>query len=406
MATYKYKALKENKTIIEGEIEALSLREAREKIRVLGFIPTKVYSEELPESVKVEKPEVKTKRLSLAQKIAFTSELEVLLSSGISILDALNSIGMNAFDEQIKEIAQNLEKGVMSGMTFAHSMSSLYQNAFGNVYIALVQTGEDAGELEVTLGRMLELLRKQDSIKGRIIKASIYPAILIVMMLALVILFAKYVFPAFAGLMAFNGQDLPVLAASIIGTMNFINKFWWLVLIVIGAGCGAIVQLFKTPEIKSKWDEFILKVPVVSEFINYVNLSNFMSVLHVSYEAGLPIISGLELANKTVGNYNIKTKIFNSINIIRSGKGLSEAFRKTGAIPSSLLSMISAGEKSGTLGKMFKDAADVIDKKVDMALEAMTRLFEPTVIIIIAVGVLFLAIAFYQAYFGMLNSLF
>ena len=166
------------------------------------------------------------------------------------------------------------------------------------------------------------------------------------------------------------------------------------------------MALFKNPEFKSKWDEFILKVPVISDFITYINLSNFMTVLQISYDAGLPIMSGLELANRSVGNYIIKHRISNSVHLVKSGKSLTEAFYQTGAIPNALMTMVATGEKSGTLGKMLHDAADVLDKRVDMALDALTKLFGPTVIVILGGVVLFIAVAFYQMYAGMLSSLF
>lgn len=413
MAKYKYKALQNNTQIVEGEVEAQSLREARELIRKLGFIPTKVYTEYAPQTqvqivTKQEKSTAKVpiKHLSLAQKINFTSQLETLLSAGIPILEALQTIENNSPDVKLKTISLNLRIGIMSGLTLAQALNSLYGQVFGPVYSGLVKTGEDAGELEATLQRMLVMLRKQDAIKGKIVNASIYPGVLLTMMTGLLILFAKFVFPRFAGVMAFNGADLPILAQSIMGFFNFIDNFWWLVLMIIGAVCYVLVNMFKNPQIKSKWDEFVLKIPVVSDFITYINLSNFMTVMHISYDAGVPIMSGLELANKTVGNYTIKSKIFNSVNLVRAGKTLTEAFQRTLVIPQELVSMISAGEKSGTLGKMFHDCANVIDKKVDMALEALTKLFEPAVILIMGGAVLFIALAFMQAYFGMLGSLF
>lgn len=413
MAKYKYKALQNNTQIVEGEVEAQSLREARELIRKLGFIPTKVYTEDAPQTqvqivTKQEKSTAKVpiKHLSLAQKINFTSQLETLLSAGIPILEALQTIENNSPDVKLKTISLNLRIGIMSGLTLAQALNSLYGQVFGPVYTGLVKTGEDAGELEATLQRMLVMLRKQDAIKGKIVNASIYPGVLLTMMTGLLILFAKFVFPRFAGVMAFNGADLPILAQSIMGFFNFIDNFWWLVLMIIGAVCYVLVNMFKNPQIKSKWDEFVLKIPVVSDFITYINLSNFMTVMHISYDAGVPIMSGLELANKTVGNYTIKSKIFNSVNLVRAGKTLTEAFQRTLVIPQELVSMISAGEKSGTLGKMFHDCANVIDKKVDMALEALTKLFEPAVILIMGGAVLFIALAFMQAYFGMLGSLF
>ena len=165
-------------------------------------------------------------------------------------------------------------------------------------------------------------------------------------------------------------------------------------------------MLFQNPVFKANWDNFVLKIPVVSDFIQYINLANFMTVLQISYDAGVPIVSGLELSNKTVGNHTIKKKVFNAISLMRNGRQLSEAFEMTGAIPSALMTMIATGEKSGTLGKMFKDAAEVIDKKVNMALEALTRLFEPTLIIIMGIAVGIIAIGFYQMYFAMLGSMF
>lgn len=414
MAKYKYNALKSNNNIINGEIEASNPREAREKIRELGFLPTKIYLEQSQESQqysdliseKVNSSQINVSHLSLQEKIMFTSELEVLLSSGIPIVEALQSIANNTPKIKIKTVCEKIKDGILSGMTFAQALESFYGKVFGPVYTGLVKTGENAGELETTLDRMLLLLRKQDSIKGKIINASIYPAILIILMLGLLILFSKFVFPAFMGVFAFNGAELPFLASMLVGLCSFVEHFWWLLIIGVGAACGAVSSLFKNCQFKSRWDDFILKIPVVSDFIKYINLSNFLTVLHISYDAGLPIMSGLELSNENSWKHTIKGKISNSISIVKRGKSLTEAFQATDAIPHALLTMIATGEKSGTLGKMLHDAAEVIDKKVDMALEAMTKMFEPTVIVIMGGVVLFVAVAFYQMYIGMLGTLF
>ena len=276
---------------------------------------------------------------------------------------------------------------------------------FGPVYISLIKTGEDAGELDETLSRLLVLLKKQDRIKGKVIGASIYPAILIIILLGVLILFSKLVFPAFYGVIANGGGDIPLYSQMLMNICLFFNHFWWFPVILLGATIYSGSMLFKNYSFKAKWDEFILKVPVVSDFIQYINLANFMSVLHISYDAGLPILSGLELSSKTVGNNVIKRKISMAVGQIKQGKSLTEAFEYTQAIPSPLMPLISTGEKSGYLGKMLKEVADVIDKKVDMTLEALTKLFEPTLIVLMGGIVLFIALGFYQMYFSMLGSL-
>lgn len=409
MPKFQYSALKNNNQIVKGELEAANAREVREKIRTMGFIPTKVYTEDFDDQCTETSPQPNVKRIkhiSLQDKILFTSELEVLLSSGIPVIEALQTIENNSFKADLRSICSDIRNGIISGMTFAQSLTAMYGNVFGPVYTGLVKTGEQSGELEETLERMLVLLRKQDAVKCKIINASIYPCVLLAILFGVLLLFAKLVFPNFAGIIIDSGNDIPIMAQILMGVCTFVGNFWWLILIMIGAICAVTGFACKNPQIKSKWDEFILKVPVVSDFVRYINLANFMTVLQISYDAGLPIMSGLELSCKTVGNYVIKTQVYNSVNLIRCGKTLTEAFNRTGVIPPALMTMIAAGEKSGTLGKMLKDVAEVIDKKVDMALEAVTKLFEPAVIIVIGGVVLFVAIAFYQMYAGMLGSLF
>ena len=407
MPRYKYKALKDNKIIVDGEVDALNMREAREKVRLLGFIPTKVYTEN-SQNDEISQEQLYKRRLflSLTQKISFTRELQTMLSAGIPILEALHNVKVNSNDDKLKTLASELIKSIKNGHSFAESLSMMYGKTFGSVYTTLVETGENSGDLEIALDRMLTILRKQDSIKCRIINASIYPCVLLAIMYAILVLFAKYVFPAFASVMVNNGVDIPVMAQNIMGTMNFIGNFWWLILLGGGSLGYLFITFCKNSDLKRFFDKFVLKIPVLSEFAEYINLSNFMTVLYISYDAGLPAVSCLELANKTVGNCVIKSKINNVIKLIQKGNILSDALQWSKAIPGNLISMISAGEKSGTLGKMFKDASEVIDKKVDMTLEALSRLFEPTVIIILGIVVAIIVFAYMQMYSGMLGSLF
>jgi len=408
MIKYKYTALKDNKILVEGEIEANDLKEAREKIRILGYIPTKVYNEDNSQTVyKTQNISVKKiKFLSLAQKISFTSQMQTLVSA-VSVLEALNSVEKTAPDNKIRELCASIKFLITNnGKTFAQALEYVAGKAFGNVYIALIKTGEASGELDITLDRMLVLLRKQENIKNHVVKSSVYPAFLLSGMFGLLVLFAKFVFPAFASVMAFNGAELPCLAKSLVGTMYFLDKFWWLVIIFIGAACGLFIQLFKTYGIKNAIDTFVLRIPVLSNFVRYLNLSNFMTVLSISYEAGITMPEGLELANKTVANTCINSKIKETINHVKTGMTLTESFQLSKALPDEILSIVSAGEMSGTLGKMFKDVALTIDRKLDLALEALMKMVEPILIVIMGGFVLFIVLAFAQAYTGMLGSLF
>ena len=413
MAKFQYKALKNKTEFVEGEIEANSLREARQKILALGFLPTKVYTEFYSEEQSYSAvgaitfaPVQKVKRLSLNEKIWFTSELQTLLSAGISIVEALESVEGNSSSLKIKSICDSLRQSIFSGATFAQSMEKYYANVFGQVYIGLVKAGEAAGELDETLARMLVILNKEAKILDKIKSASIYPCILIAMMLGLIILFSCLVFPRLMGVVTFSGGEAPFFAQTVFGFCSFVQHFWWFLIVLVAGGIAGFQSLMQTYAFKKNVDEFVLKVPKLSEFINYINLANYMTVLYISYDAGVTIVSALELAQKTVGNLLIKAKLSSVVSMVKNGKSLTHAFSASQVIPSPLMSMIATGEKSGSLGKMLKESVDVIDKKVDFVLEALSKAFEPTIIIILGLCVGALLVAFMQMYASALTSLF
>ena len=412
MAKFQYKALKNQKEFIEGEIEATTLREARQKIVALGFLPTNVYEENLIQDNLVEPNQIvqtngkRVKRLSLNEKIWFTSELETLLCAGIPIQEALETVERNSASLKVQSICMNVRQAINSGNTFAQSMEKLYSKVFGPVYIGLIKAGESSGELDETLIRMLVILNKEAKILDKIKSASIYPSILLALMFGLIMLFSVVIFPRFNAFFSFTGGDIPLFAQTVFGFCDFVHRFWLFLIVGIVGAITGLRMFLKTYSFKKKIDEIVLKIPKLSEFINYINLANYMTVLQISYEAGVPIISSLELAQKTVGNIILKSKLSKVIGIVKKGNSLVDALNSSQVVPSALLSMIAAGEKSGTLGKMLKEVVDVIDKKIDFVLEALSKAFEPMMIIVMGVCVGIFLMAFMQMYVASRTSLF
>jgi len=404
MTKFYYNALKNNKEIINGEIEAVDLRDARVKIRELGYLPTKIEKPENFPCGNFVEDSAQINYLSLREKIFFTNELHILFASGIPVIEALNLMETNTSNRKLKLIADNIREGIENGQTFSQAINK-YSKIFGPVYIGLVLAGECSGELDKTLERMTVLLRQQEELKDKIIKSMTYPCFLIVLMIGLMTLM-PFILSKFLEVITNSGGELPLLAKSLLCFSSFMVRYWWLCLIAVAGGIYALNTAFGTSEFKKKWDNFILKVPVISEFIQYINLSDFIAVLHVSYEAGVPILECLNLAGSTVKNNVIKEQINSAADYVKTGNGLSDAFARYNVVPGALLTMISTGEKSGQLGKMLKNASNVIDKKLDMIISTMARLIEPTMIVIMGIVVGIFVIAFYQAYYGMLGTLF
>jgi len=403
MAIYNYIALKNNKDIVKGKVNAQDLREARESIRNLGFIPTKVYEEKAKgEEDSEKKDEVKggkIKKLGLQDRMDFTSTLQILAQSGIPIIESLMFIENDAAKLKVRLVAKELRRQIMAGATFADTIAK-YPDQFGQIYIGLVKAGEDSGELEKTLQRLLELLGKEAAIRGKVIGTLMYPMFVIVLAVIIVLVMLMFVFPVFKEMFDGMGKDLPWITATLMSAGIFLKTYWFFVPIILGSIAGFFTFIMRWQPSKRKIDEFVLKVPLLCDLIQYSNFANFVAVMQVAYDAGVPIIECLYLANVTLTNYTLKTKIETATLKVQQGQHLSIALRSTRVMPKMILFMIATGEQSGRLGDMLLQATNFIDKKLDGIIDTMTKMIEPIMLIVIGSIVLTLALALYLPLFS------
>lgn len=403
MAIYNYIALKNNKDIVKGKVNAEDLREARESIRSLGFIPTKVYEEKTKgEEDSEKKTEVKggkIKKLGLQDRMDFTSTLQILAQSGIPIIESLMFIENDAAKLKVRLVAKELRRQIMAGATFADTIAK-YPDQFGQIYIGLVKAGEDSGELEKTLQRLLELLGKEAAIRGKVIGTLMYPMFVIVLAVIIVLVMLMFVFPVFKEMFDGMGKDLPWITATLMSAGIFLKTYWFFVPIILGSIAGFFTFIMRWQPSKRKIDEFVLKVPLLCDLIQYSNFANFVAVMQVAYDAGVPIIECLYLANVTLTNYTLKTKIETATLKVQQGLHLSIALRSTRVMPKMILFMIATGEQSGRLGDMLLQATNFIDKKLDGIIDTMTKMIEPIMLIVIGSIVLTLALALYLPLFS------
>ncbi len=400
MTIYNYVALKNNKDIVTGKIEAESLRDARDQVRKLGFLPTKVTEENLKkDDVKKDDKPGMMKSLGLQDKIEFTSTLQILAQAGIPIIESLMFIENDAAKLKQRLVSKELRRQIMGGATFADTVSK-YPEIFGQVYIGLVKAGEDSGELEKTLERLLELLNKEANIRGKVIGTLMYPMFVIVLAVLIVLVMLMFVFPVFKDMFDNMGQELPWITATLMSAGIFLKTYWYFVPLIFIAIFGGLSFLFKWEPSKRKIDENVLKIPVLCDLIQYSNFANFIAVLQVAYDAGVPIIECLYLSILTLTNFTLKDQVAIATNKVQQGQHLSTALRATGVMPKMILFMISTGEQSGRLGDMMGQATKFIDKKLDTIIDTMTKMIEPIMLIVIGSIVLVLALALYLPLFG------
>lgn len=398
MAIFSYTALKNNKTVVKGSIEAQDASQARRKLRDMSLTPTSIVDSTQSKKGGKKSNKGLVQALSLREKIDFTSTLEILTSTGIPIIEALMFIEQNSDSAKIRNITGEFRKQIIGGATLGETLEK-YRNIFGKVYIGLVKAGEDSGELDKTLVRMLELLKKQDNVKGKVIGALIYPSIVVLLAIVAVIIMLVFVFPAFDEMFNNLGKELPWITRACMDAGLFMKQYWIVCIIVVGSGIIALNQAYKTPSFRKMLDKFVLHIPMLSEMMKFSNFSNFIAVLQVSYEAGIPIVNCLSLANLTMDNFLLKNAILQVAAKVQQGQHLSVALKKVEQVPKMLTFMIATGEQSGRLGDSLYHCVNFIDKKLDAVIDGFTKIIEPVLMILIGVIVGILGLALYLPLF-------
>ena len=394
MTIFNYIALRNQSEIVNGKIEAEDVKAAREAIRAMGLIPTKVFDE----GKKSAAPKVRLSPLSLQELIDFTGTFRTLIGTGVPIIEGLVFLEKDAVSSRIRLLAREIRKQVIAGATFADTVAK-YQEIFGSIYVGLTKAGEDSGEMEKTLDRLSELLKKQSAIRGRVIGTLIYPCFVILLAIVVVTVMLMFVFPAFKEMFDQSGAKLPMVTQICIDLGEFLKEYWYLTLMMPFLIGGLIYTAFKNPVSRRILDDFFLKVPLIGDMLKYANFSNFITVMFVAYEAGIPIVDCLHLGNLTIDNKTIKDRITDAIGKVQQGIHLSTALRSANIMPSMVLFMIATGEQTGKLGELLHQCVIFLDKKLDDIIDALTKMIEPFMLIVIGSIVMFLALALYLPLF-------
>ena len=399
MPIYSYQALKQGKEVVKGEVTASNLKDARDVIRKMGLVPTKVMEYSDPTLKKIGK----ISSLSLSEKIDFISTLQILLTSGIPAVESLMFMEQEAAKKKIRDMSKILKTQIMGGSTFADTMAR-YPAVFGYIFIGLVKAGEESGELEKTLGRIKDLLSKQAAIKAKVIGTLMYPIFVIVLAFVIMLVMLLFVFPAFKGMFEQQGKELPLITKLMINAGDYLKEYWFVIPIFIIAIVALCVVCVNWKPARTLLDKTVLKIPLFNNLIMYANYSNFMSVLSVSYDAGIPIVDCMHLAVITLTNTVLRGKMSGAIVKVQQGLQVSQAFKSTRVMPKMLLFMVSTGEQSGRLGDMLEKAVNFLDKTLDGIIDTVTKMIEPIMLLVIGGIVLVMALALYlplfQSYMG------
>ena len=405
MSNFKYQAIDIDKKLVEGSIEASSLKDARQKICEMGLLPTKI-STDMPQTpVKFDVDESKLSNLSLKlqSKLLFVSELQTMLSSGLSVLEALNVLCRHTREDiNLRYFVLSLQSSILAGATLTEAIKP-FKNTLGNVLVGLISAGEGAGKLVTTLERARILLKKEQKIKSYIIRVSIYPSIMFLLAFILLLFFGLFAIPRLKSLPSTG--EIPGLAEKIISIPIFLISHWFPVLLFTFATIGLLYFIFSNQTIKRKIDSILLDIPKIRDFVRYINLSNYFAVLSETYNSDIPIPEAFLYSAASIKNVIMRENAAKLEAYAAKGMSITESIVLFDYVDESFVTSIAAGEKSGELTEKFEEISRVIDEKIDGIVETLLQLYGPITILLVGVVVAIVAVAFWQSYFAIILGL-
>jgi type IV pilus assembly protein PilC len=340
-------------------------------------------------------------KINNKKMLAFMHQMALMIRSGISLSVAMEVLCDSEKDKNMLRILQEITQNLYSGITLSQSIGSF--KTFPTVYVNMIQTGEANGRLDDAFDKCVKLLKKEMSLRSKLVGAMVYPIFLIVLVIAMVIILSVVVLPAFKDLFESFDSELPIMTQMVMGLSDFLIARGWLVLIIVVVLVIGLKLLYsKNYDFCMWWSTTMLKIPLIGEVLRLNQISRFSNMMATLTESGVNILSALELSRDVVSNKYVADCLNQVIEDVKIGTPMNVSLsRYPKAFDPMFVSMVRVGEESGMLGDALTKMADMYEEQANDATTRMTDAMTPAMTIVIAGVVGFFVIAIVQAMFGM-----
>ena len=405
MESYTYKGISAGK-YIEGEIEALNQDEASHKLKEQKIIITNLTRGKKKKDGTKDKP--KGKGFSLFKKkvknedlVVFSKQFATMVKAGLPILNVLEMLRDQVENPAMRDVVEDIRKSLEGGVSLSKSFEK-YPDLFDNVYVNLVKAGEASGKLDVFLLKIVDALEKREKIKKKIKSALMYPSIMFTVAVVVSAFMLIKVVPVFAKMYDGMGIALPTPTAVILGMSDFLRGTGGLVMLIsIISFIVAFKYLTtKNAAIRYKWHRQVLRLPVFGDLILKSLIARISLILGNLSAAGVNLLESLDIAKSVSNNVVVTEAIDNVKKGVFSGETLTKLFLKEPLFPPTFSQLISVGEQTGQLDEMFNSVAMYYEEEFDGAVDNMSSLIEPIMIVFMGLMIGGLMIAMYSPIFN------
>lgn len=334
--------------------------------------------------------------------VIFVRQFATMINAGLPLVQCLEILGGGGGGNKIlSKAVMDIKGRVEQGDTFADALRR-HPKIFDSLFCNMVEAGEVGGILDVILLRLAGYIEKAAALKGKVKSAMVYPISIMVIAGAVVTFLLVFIIPQFATMFQdMGGRELPKVTQSVIFLSDLLIHNWYIFAGIPAILFFAVSRAYKTDNGRMVIDSLLLKLPVIGILIQKVSVAKFTRTMGTLISSGVPIIEGLNITAKTAGNMVIERAVLEIIEDIKQGKGLGEPLRAQGVFPQMVVQMIEVGEQSGALDAMLGKIADFYDEEVDDAVDALTSMLEPLLMVFLAIVVGYVIIAMYMPIFQM-----
>jgi type IV pilus assembly protein PilC len=400
VAAFTYSAINASGLELSGELHAPDLAGAREQLRIRGLLANSL--DELPasgeEGAKNVFKKVKPKTLQI-----FSRQFATMIEAGLNIVAALVILEQQTDDLYFATVVKELRADVEGGLLLSQAMQR-HPKIFDRLFVSMVQAGEAAGILDEVLDRVAYQIEKSTQIKRRVKGAMLYPTMVLVFATLVLTGLLMFLVPVFVKIFGQLGGQLPTLTQYVVDVSDVLRQKYYIIFPVLGALIFGLRKYKKTDAGRKKWDQIKLKIPMkIGSVVLKVTMARFSRTLSTLIAAGVDIIQALEITGQSSGNWVIEQALSDVRAKVGEGVPIAQPLVDNPIFPPMVSQMVKIGEETGELEKMLGKVADFYEDEVDAAIQSLTSIVEPLMMILVGLMVGVIVIAMYLPMFKMLS---
>jgi len=380
-------------TRVKGELRAPSVTMVRADLRRQGVNPLKIRKKAQPlfSSGK--------RKITSQDLTVFSRQLATMMAAGVPLVQAFDIVGRGHDNPSMQDLLLSVKQDIESGTAMAAALRK-YPLYFDDLVCNLVAAGEQAGVLDVLLDKIATYKEKTESIKGKVKKAMFYPASVILVAIGVTVIIMLFVIPQFKVLFSSFGADLPAFTLLVINISDVMRDYWWAMALGVGGVVWGFTKLFqRSRKFRELLDRLSLKIPVIGNILKKSAVARFARTLSTMFAAGVPLVEALDSVAGATGNIVYSNAVLTMREEVATGQSLQLSMRQRNLFPHMVIQMTAIGEESGALDGMLAKVADFYEEEVDNAVDALSSLLEPLIMVVIGGLVGSLVVAMYLPIF-------